>query len=70
MINPVYFPDRAMRVGFHITLESHHNNQANSKFIIKSNYPEFAIEVGYINKIIKELSVINARLINQKNIIY
>ena len=29
------------------------------------NYPEFGIEVRYINKIMKELSVIYARLINQ-----
>ena len=65
MINPYYFTDRNLKVGFKITLESHHINHANSKLNIKPNYPEFGIEVRYINKIIKELSVIYARLINQ-----
>ena len=54
-----------MRVGFNITLESHHNNHANSKVIMKPNYLEFGIEVRYNNKIIKEVSVIYARLINR-----
>ena len=31
MINPYYFTDRALRVGFNITLGSHHTNNANSK---------------------------------------
>ena len=64
-INPYYFTDRNLKVGFNITLESHHINHANSKLIIKPNYPEFGIEVRYINKIMKELSIIYARLINQ-----
>ena len=46
-------------------LNSHHINHANSKLTITPNYPEFGIEVRYINKIMKELSVIYARLINQ-----
>ena len=65
MPNPYYFTDRALRVGFNITLESHQNYHVNSKLIGKANYPEFGIEVRYINKIIKELSFIYARLINQ-----
>ena len=65
MINTYYFTDRALRVGFNITLESHHFNHANSNLIVKPNYPEFVIEFRFINKIIKELSVIYARLINQ-----
>ena len=65
MINPYYFTDRALRVGFKITLRSHHNNHANSKLTTAPNYPEFGIEVRYINKIMKELSIIHARLINQ-----
>ena len=64
MINPYYFTDRVLQVGFNVTLESHHFNHANFRLIIKPNYPEFGIEVRYINKIIKELSVIYARLIN------
>ena len=64
MINPYYFTDRVLQVGFNITLESHHNNHAISILILKPNYPEFGIEVRYINKKMKELSVIYARLIN------
>ena len=65
MINPYYFSNRKLKVGFKINLDSHHINLANSKLTIITNYPEFGIEVRYINKIIKELSVVYARLINQ-----
>ena len=65
MINPYYFTDRALQVGFKINLDSHNLHHANSKLTIIPNYPEFGIEVRYINKIMKELSVIYARLINQ-----
>ena len=65
MIIPYYFTDRNLRVGFKINLDSHHINHANSKLTITPNYPEFGIEVRYINKIINELSVIYARLMNQ-----
>ena len=68
MNNPFYFTDSALRVGFKVTLESHHNNRTNSKIFNGLNYPEFGIEVRYIIKIIKELSVIYARLINQYKI--
>ena len=65
MINPYYFTDRALRVGFIITLENHHINHAISKLIIKPNYFEFGIEVRYIDKTKKELCVIYANLIHQ-----
>ena len=65
MINPYYFTDRNLKVGFKINLDSHHINHANSKLTITPKYPEFGIEVRYINKIMKELSLIYARLINQ-----
>ena len=61
MNNPYYFTDRVLQNGFKISLESHHINHTNSKLIVKPNYPEFVIEVRYINKIIKELSVVYAR---------
>ena len=70
MINPYYFTDRKLKVGFKINLDSHHVHHANSKLTITPNYPEFVIEVRYINKIIKELSVIYSRLISQKNFRY
>ena len=65
MLNPYYFTDRALRFGFIIKLDGHHIIRTNSKIIIKPNYPEFGIEVRYINKIIKKLSVICSRLMNQ-----
>ena len=63
--NPHYFTDRVLQVGFSITLESDHINHANSKIVNKPNYPEFGIEIRYIKKIIKDLFVVYARLINQ-----
>ena len=65
MINPYYFTDRNLQVGFKINLDSHHINHANSKLTITPNFKEFGIEVRDINKIMKELSIIYARLINQ-----
>ena len=70
MINPYYFTGRNLRVGFKINLDSYHINHANSKLTIIPNYPEFGLEVRYINKVIKELSVIYARLMNQYKIRY
>ena len=67
MINPYYFTDRALQVGFKINLDNHHINHTNSKLTIKPNYHEFGIEVRYINKIMKELSVNYARNISQYN---
>ena len=64
MFNPYYFTDRNMQVGFKIDLDSHQINHANSKLTIMPKFPEFGIEVQYINKIMKELSVIYASLIN------
>ena len=65
MLNPYYFTDIALRVGFNIKLDNHHINHANSKLTIHPNYPEFGIETRYFNKIIKEMANIYARLINQ-----
>ena len=65
MLNLYYFTDRNLKVGFKINLDCHHINHANSKLTITPNYPDFGIEVRYIIKIVRELSVIYARLINQ-----
>ena len=65
MIDRYYFTDRNLRAGFKINLVIHHINHANSKLTILPIYPEFGIEVRYNNKIMKELAVIYARLINQ-----
>ena len=65
MLNPYYFTDRALQVGFKINLDSHNLHHTNSKITITPNHPEFGIEIRYINIIMKELSVIYARLINE-----
>ena len=65
MITPYYFIDRNLRVGFKFILDSQHVNHVISKLTITSNFPEFGIEVRYINKITKELSVFYARIKNQ-----
>ena len=70
MPKPYYFTDRNLKVRFKINLDSHHNNHANSRLTIKPNYPEFGIETRYSYKIMKELSVFYARLINQYKIRY
>ena len=70
MINPYYFIDENLKDGFKINLESHNISHAISILTITPNVPEFEIEFRYINKIIKELSVIYARLINQNKYKY
>ena len=65
MINPFYSTDRALKVGFKNNLDTHNIIHANSKLTITHNYPELRFEVRYKIKIIKELSVVYARLINQ-----
>ena len=65
MINPYYFIDKNLKIVFKINLESHNFSHANSILTITPNFPEFGIEFRYYNKIVKELSVIYARLINQ-----
>ena len=68
MLNPYYFTDRNLGVGFKIILDSHHINHLNSKVTIIPNPSEF--EVRYINQIMKELSIIYARLRNQYKFSY
>ena len=41
MINPYYFTDRSLKVGFKINSEIHHINHANFKLNITPNLPEF-----------------------------
>ena len=65
MINPYYFIDENLKIGFKINLESHNINHAISILTITPIFSEFGIEFRHIKKIIKELSVIYARLINQ-----
>ena len=65
IINFYYFTDRNLEVCFNINLDSHHINHANSKLKITPIFSEFGIEACCNNKIMKELSLIYARLVNQ-----
>ena len=65
MINPYYFSDRNLKVAYKINLDSHHINHLNSKLTISSNFENTGIEFRFINKIMREMSIIYARLINQ-----
>ena len=70
MINPYCFTDRNLKVANKINLESHNLHHTNSKFTITHCLPEFGIEFRFNIKIMKELSVIYARLINQNKFKY
>ena len=65
MLNPYYFIDENLKVGFKINLDSHNFHHTSSKLTVIPNHPEFGLAVRYINKIMKELAVIYAGLINQ-----
>ena len=65
MINPYYFSDRNLKVAYKINLDSHHINHLNSKLTISSNFENTGIEFRFINKIMREMAIIYARLINQ-----
>ena len=65
MINPNFFIDENLKIGFKINLESHKINHAISLLNIEPNFPDIGIETRYINKILKEMATIYARLINQ-----
>ena len=65
MINPYYFIDENSKIGFKINLESHNINHANYLFKIFPTFPDIGIETRYINKILKEMATIYARIINQ-----
>ena len=57
MTDPYYFTDRKLKVVFKTNIDNHHFNHANSTLTFTPNYPKFGIEICYINKIIRELSV-------------
>ena len=67
MINPSSLFHDNLKIGFKINLEGHNINHAISILTITPTYPEFGIQIRFIIKIIKELSVLYARLINQNN---
>ena len=65
MMNPYYFIDENLKIRFEINLQTHNISHANTILNFTPNFPEIGIEFRYNVKIIKELSVIYGRLINQ-----
>ena len=54
-----------LQVRFDIVLEGHQISHASSKIIIKPNFLEFGIDHRNNIKIVKELSIIYSRIMNQ-----
>ena len=65
MINPYYFTDENLKIGFKINLDSQNINHANSILSIRPNYPDSGNEKRHLNKVSKEMATIYARLKNQ-----
>ena len=65
MINPYYFTDGNLQAAYKFNLDSHHVNHLNSKLTISSNFENTGIEFRFIIKIMREMSIIYARVINQ-----
>ena len=65
MINPYYIIDENLKIGFKFNLGSHNFSHAHSILTNTLNFLKFLLEFSYINKIMKELTVICARLMNQ-----
>ena len=53
MINPYYFIDENLKIGFKINLQRHNISHATSILTITPNFPEFGVEFRYIKKIKK-----------------
>ena len=63
ILNPYYFAERALQVGFKKTLGKIHINQANS---ISPNTPNYSeIEIKCVDKILRKKVAIHATLKNQ-----
>ena len=65
MFNPYYFKNKNLYNILKINLDSHHINHLNSKIKISSTTEYNSIDMDLINSLVKEMSVIYARLINQ-----
>ena len=70
MINPIYFTIENLKESFENNLKSHDISHANSILTIIPTYPDFGTETIYINKILREMATIHARLINQYKLKY
>ena len=65
MNNPCYFTVETFKIGFKNIPHSPNNNHANSILSIIQIYTDFIIETRYFIKMLKEIVIFYARLINQ-----
>ena len=65
IINPYYFTDENLKIGFKIDIENININHANSFLNIEANFPDIGTETRYTSKIPKEMATKYARLRNQ-----
>ena len=70
MLNPDFFTERALQVGYKVNLDSQNINHASSKIFNKPNFHELGTETRYISEILKEMAIIYARIINQYKLKY
>ena len=66
-LNPYYLTNRVLKIGLKIILDSHHINFLNSILTNIPNYKE--IDKVYINKILKEMATIYAKLLNENTFV-
>ena len=65
MLNPYYFKIKTLYNFLKIKLDSHHINHLNSKIRISSTTENNSIDMDIINNLVREMSIIYSRLINQ-----
>ena len=63
--NQYCFTDRILKIAYDINIDNHHDEHANSITRIPSKFDNIGIDLIHINKILKEMSHIYAKLINQ-----
>ena len=65
IIHPYSFINENLKIDFKIKLGSHNINHANSILTITPNFPDIEIETRYINRILKGMATIYAKMIIQ-----
>ena len=65
MINPYFFIDKALQVGFNFTLDIHDPDTIHAKSLLTFEPNSSEIEIRYAKKILKELAAINTKILNQ-----
>ena len=68
MINPISFTDKNLEIGIKIIPDSHNINHANFILTNAPNFPKFGIRFRYIDKVLKDIAIIYARLLNRYKI--